>query len=331
MTITKKQLFWRAAAGLALILSTQAIAVDVTVAYQTAAEPAKVAQADNTFANESGANVSWRKFDSGANIVKAMASGDIQIGNLGSSPLAAAVSQQVPIEVFLVAARLGSSEALAVNANIKTPQDLVGKRIAVPFVSTAHYSLLAALKHWGIKPQQLKIINLQPPAIAAAWQRGDIDGAYVWAPTLNVLSQKGHTLTDSSQVAEWGSPGLDVWVVRRDFAQQYPDVVTAFARSIIASQQAYLDDPKKWLANTDNLTKVSRLSGVPQDSVTTLVQGSHYFTAHEQIDTLGAPLNDVIHNTALFLQQQGKIPQVAQDYSAFITNKFVKAAQAPKS
>ncbi|MFB5751410.1 glycine betaine ABC transporter substrate-binding protein, partial [Shigella flexneri] len=76
-------------------IAFQAQAVNVTVAYQTSAEPAKVAQADNTFAKESGASVDWRKFDSGASIVRALASGDVQIGNLGSSPLAVAASQQV--------------------------------------------------------------------------------------------------------------------------------------------------------------------------------------------------------------------------------------------
>ena len=49
----------------------QAQAVNVTVAYQTSAEPAKVAQADNTFAKTSGATVDWRKFDSGASVVRA--------------------------------------------------------------------------------------------------------------------------------------------------------------------------------------------------------------------------------------------------------------------
>ena len=71
----------------------QAQAVDVTVAYQTSAEPAKVAQADKTFEKTSGANVDWRKFDSGAAIVRALASGDVQIGNLGSSPLAVAAAR----------------------------------------------------------------------------------------------------------------------------------------------------------------------------------------------------------------------------------------------
>ena len=215
----------------------QAQAVNVTVAYQTSAEPAKVAQADNTFAKASGATVDWRKFDSGASIVRALASGDVQIGNLGSSPLAVAATQQVPIEVFLLASKLGNSEALVVKKSITKPQDLIGKRIAVPFISTTHYSLLSALKHWGIKPGQVQILNLQPPAIIAAWQRGDIDGAYVWAPAVNALEKEGTVLTDSSQVGEWGAPTLDVWVVRKDFAEKHPDIVKAFAKSAIDAQQ----------------------------------------------------------------------------------------------
>ena len=122
--------------GALALWAFQAQAVDVTVAYQTSAEPAKVAQADNTFAKESGAKVDWRKFDSGASVVRALASGDVQIGNIGSSPLAVAASQQVPIEVFLLASQLGNSEALVVKKNITKPEDLIGKRIAVPFIST---------------------------------------------------------------------------------------------------------------------------------------------------------------------------------------------------
>ncbi|WP_147200106.1 taurine ABC transporter substrate-binding protein [Pantoea sp. MBD-2R] len=312
---------------LAAALSLSALsaqAVDVTIAYQTSAEPAKVAQADNTFAKESGAKVDWRKFDSGSSVVRALASGDVQIGNIGSSPLAVAASQQVPIEVFLLASQLGNSEALVVKKGIKNPQDLIGKRIAVPFISTTHYSLLSALKHWGIKPDQVQILNLQPPAIIAAWQRGDIDGAYVWAPAVNELEKEGTVLTDSAQVGKWGSPTLDVWVVRKDFAEQHPDVVTAFARSAINAQKGYLDNPEQWLKESGNLSKLSRLSGVPSLQVPGLVKGNTYLTAQQQVEQLAQPVNKAIIDTAQFLKEQGKVPQVASDYSGFVTNRFVK-------
>ncbi|MDC6117038.1 taurine ABC transporter substrate-binding protein [Serratia rubidaea] len=319
----------RGAVLLALSLTAaSAQAVDVTVAYQTSAEPAKVAQAENSFAKQSGAKVDWRKFDSGSSVLRALASGDVQIGNIGSSPLAVAASQKLPIEVFLIASQLGSSEALVVKNTITSPKDLIGKRIAVPFISTTHYSLLASLKHWGIKPEQVKILNLQPPAIAAAWQRGDIDGAYVWAPVVNELAKNGKVLADSAQVGEWGAPTLDVWVVRKDFARQHPQVVSAFAASSLAAQKAYLNDPAAWLGDKEHLATLARLSGVPEAQVPALVQGNRYLPAAEQVSQLGQPVSKAIRDTAEFLKQQGKIPQVDADYSAYVTDRFVKQLQA---
>nr|WP_207308265.1 taurine ABC transporter substrate-binding protein [Pantoea allii] len=316
------------AAALAL-LAFRADAVSVTVAYQTSAEPAKVAQADNSFAKESGASVDWRKFDSGAGVLRALASGDVQIGNIGSSPLAVAAAQKLPIEAFLLASQLGNSEALVVKKNITTPKDLIGKRIAVPFISTTHYSLLAALKHWGIKPSQVQLINLQPPAIIAAWQRGDIDGAYVWAPAVNELEKQGKVLTDSAEVGSWGSPTLDVWVVRKDFAEQHPEIVTAFARSALDAQQAYLNSPDSWLKQPDNLSKLSRLSGVPEAQVPGLVKGNTYLTAQQQIEQLGKPVNKAIVDTAQFLKAQGRVPQADNDYSSYVTSRFVAPLVKP--
>lgn len=306
------------------VMTFQAQAVNVTVAYQTSAEPAKVAQADGTFARESGASVDWRKFDSGASVVRALASGDVQIGNIGSSPLAVAASQQVPIEVFLLASQLGNSEALVVKKGITKPEDLIGKRIAVPFISTTHYSLLAALKHWGIKPGQVQILNLQPPAIIAAWQRGDIDGAYVWAPAVNELEKDGTVLTDSAQVGQWGSPTLDVWVVRKDFAEKHPEVVRAFAHSALEAQRPYIENPEAWLKQPDNLSKLSRLSGVPETDVPGLVKGNTYLSAAQQVTELTGPVNKAIIDTARFLKEQGKVPAVADDYSQYVTDRFVK-------
>ncbi|WP_312217046.1 taurine ABC transporter substrate-binding protein [Pantoea vagans] len=316
------------AAALAL-LAFRADAVNVTVAYQTSAEPAKVAQADNSFAKESGASVDWRKFDSGAGVLRALASGDVQIGNIGSSPLAVAAAQKLPIEAFLLASQLGNSEALVVKKTITSPKDLIGKRIAVPFISTTHYSLLAALKHWGIKPSQVQLVNLQQPAIIAAWQRGDIDGAYVWAPAVNELEKEGKVLTDSAEVGSWGSPTLDVWVVRKDFAEQHPEIVTAFARSAIDAQQAYLNSPDSWLKQPDNLSKLSRLSGVPEAQVPGLVKGNTYLTAQQQVEQLGKPVNKAIVDTAQFLKAQGRVPQADNDYSGYVTSRFVEPLVKP--
>ena len=316
----------RSAALLVLSLSAaSAYAVDVTVAYQTSAEPAKVAQAENSFAKQSGATVDWRKFDSGASVLRALASGDVQIGNIGSSPLAVAASQKLPIEVFLIASQLGSSEALVVKKEIKSPQDLIGKRIAVPFISTTHYSLLASLKHWGIKPEQVKILNLQPPAIAAAWQRGDIDGAYVWAPVVNELAKQGKVLTDSAQVGQWGAPTLDVWVVRKDFAEKHPEIVAKFAKVTLESFADYAAHKDSWTADSVPVQKIAKLTGANAADVPELLAGSAFPDAKAQQSTalLDGGTAEAIAETAKFLKEQGKVETVLADYSPYVSAKFI--------
>lgn len=236
-----------------------------------------------------------------------------------------AASQNVPIEVFLLASQLGSSEALVVKQDLPSPAALAGKRIAVPFTSTTHYSLLAALRHWGVDPASLQIVNLQPPAIIAAWLRGDIDGAYVWAPALNELRKEGKVLTDSAQVGKWGAPTLDVWVVRKEFAKAHPELVQAFVDSTLAAQRDYLANPDDWLAKPDNLAKLSTLSGVPEADVPGLVRGNTYLSASQQSAELGKLVNQTIIDTARFLKEQSKVQSAGSDYRDYVTDRFVKA------
>lgn len=135
--------------------------------YQISAEPAKVAQVDNTLIKVNGTTVDWRRFDSGANVVCVLASGDVQVGGIDSSPLAMAASQRVPIEVSLLISKLGNSGALVAKKSITKPKDLIGKRITAPLIPITHYSLLPAPRHWGIEPGQVQITDLQLLVITA--------------------------------------------------------------------------------------------------------------------------------------------------------------------
>jgi taurine transport system substrate-binding protein len=53
-------------------------------------------------------------------VITAVASGDVQIGYLGSSPLAAAATRKLPVETFLIATQIGAGEALVARDSIKT-------------------------------------------------------------------------------------------------------------------------------------------------------------------------------------------------------------------
>ncbi|MNN73011.1 Taurine-binding periplasmic protein precursor [compost metagenome] len=94
------------------------------------------------------------------------------------------------------------------------------------------------------------------------------------------------------------------------------------------AQKAYLAQPEQWLKDKGNLNTLSRLSGVPEEQIPVLVKGNTYLPVAEQITQLGQPVDKAIRDTAEFLKQQGKIPQVDGDYSAYVTDRFVKQVQA---
>ncbi|MBC9248896.1 taurine ABC transporter substrate-binding protein [Pseudomonas alcaligenes] len=306
-------------------LGFAAQAADFTVAYQTTVDPAKVAQADGDYEKASKAEIDWRKFDSGAEVITAVASGDVQIGYVGSSPLAAAATRQLPVETFLIATQIGAAEALVARdgSGIKSPQDLIGKKIAVPFVSTGHYSLLAALKHWNIDPAKVQILNLAPPAIIAAWQRGDIDATYVWDPALGVAKANGKVLITSGELSKLGAPTFDAWIVRKDFAQKHPEVVRAFAKVTLDAYADYRQNPQAWLADQNNIAKVVKLSGAKAADIPALLQGNVFPLAADQATALGAPTTRAITDTATFLKEQGKVEAVLSDYSPYVSNQYV--------
>ncbi|MBX8517265.1 taurine ABC transporter substrate-binding protein [Pseudomonas cichorii] len=300
-------------------------AADFTVAYQTTVDPAKVAQADNAYEKATNSKIEWRKFENGADVITAIASGDVQIGYLGSSPLTAAATRKLPVETFLIATQIGAAEALVARngSGINTPQDLIGKKVAVPFVSTGHYSLLAALKHWNIDPAKVTIVNLAPPAIAAAWKRGDIDATYVWDPALGVAKETGKVLITSGELAKVGAPTFDAWIVRKDFAAKNPQLVSAFAKVTLDAYANYRQDPNAWIANASNIEKLSKLSGAKTTDIPALLEGNVYPLATDQKALLGAPTIEAITKTAAFLKEQGKVDAVLPDYSAYTSAKFI--------
>lgn len=300
-------------------------ASDVTVAYQTTVDPAKVAQADGAYEKATDAKINWRKFDNGSDIIAAIASGDVQIAYLGSSPLTAAITRHVPVETFLIATQIGDAEALVARdgSGINTPQDLIGKKVAVPFVSTDHYSLLSALKHWNIDPSKVTILNLAPPAIVAAWKRGDIDATYVWDPALGAAKENGKVLITSGELGKLGAPTFDAWIVRKDYAAKHPEVVKEFATVTLDAYADYRKDPKAWIANQSNIDKIAKLSGAKASDIPGLLQGNVYPLAAEQKQLLSAPTSKALADTAAFLKDEGKVDAVLPDYAPSVNASFI--------
>ena len=193
-----------------------------------------------------GTTITWTKFESGGDVNTAVIAGAIDIGLAGSSPVTIGLAQPIPYQVPWIFDVIGPAESLVVrnDTGITDIKGLEGKKIGTPFASTAHYSLLAALEDAGITEDKVTLVDLQPPDILAAWQRGDIDAAYVWSPTLDELAKTGTILVTSAQVAEAGNPTYDLAVVTNAFSSAYPDAVVAWLRAQDEAVALLNNDPE---------------------------------------------------------------------------------------
>lgn len=302
----------------------------IVIGFQTGVDPGKLAQVSGAYDRALHRALVWRKFDSGTELIAALAAGDVDFADLGSSPLAIAATRRLPITTIVLVSRLGRTEALAVRngSGITGPRDLVGKRVAVPFVSTCHYSLLAALAHWHVPASAVQIINLSPPQITAAWARGDIDAAYVWDPALGAIRRSGRVIAGSDDVARWGSPTYDAWVVRRDFARDDPADVAAFVRVSLQAIEDWRRRRAQLTPNSAPVRAVAAITGADPADVPALMANNDYPDAAAQAGPrlLGGGLADDLAATAAFLKSAGKVDRVLPDYHGFIDPRWARAA-----
>lgn len=324
----------RTTTRVALALTTfltagSALAETVTIGHFGNPTPMQVALAEGRFDEATGWDIEWRKFGSGSEVIAAMASGDIKLAELGSSPLAIATSQGVELEMFMLAQVLGSAESLIARdgAEIETLEDLAGKRVAVPVGSTAHFSLMGALDHAGIAASELTLLNMPPDQIAAAWEQGAIDAAFIWQPVQNQILETGTRLATSAETAEWGFPTFDAWVVNAEFAAENAEAVAAFARTMDEANAAYLADPAAWTAESEPVQTIAAETGADAAQIPTILEGFTFVPLAEQLgETWLGSAHETMRDTAAFLKEAGRIDQVAEDYSGFVNTEIGTAA-----
>ncbi|MFF1920924.1 ABC transporter substrate-binding protein [Streptomyces sp. NPDC058221] len=256
--------------------------------------------------------IKWTKFDSGASINTAFVAGAVDLAAIGSSPVARGLSKplNIPYQVTWVLDVAGENEALVARdgSKISSVKDLEGHKVATPFSSTSHYSLLAALHKAGVDASKVQLLDLEPQDILAAWTRGDIDASYVWLPTLDELKKTGKVLISSRELAASGNPTLDLGVAATAFIKAHPDVLPAWRKAQAQALDLIHDDP------TAASTAVGRQLGISSGEAAAQIKQGIFLKPADQADAkwLGTPgkvggLADNLQSSARFLVDQKQI------------------------
>lgn len=184
--------------------------------------------------------VKFARFDYGPPLVQAAASGDIDLGYVGTVPPITGAAKQYGFKI--VATQHGSDLTKAAeniivpkDSPIQTLADLKGKKIAIPQGSSAHGLALLALKSVGLTPKDVELVYLSPAAGATAFNTGKVDAWSIWNPQSAIAVGAG------ARILAPGLPPID----------QVNNYYVATDKS--------LGDPARRAALADVLTRVARI------------------------------------------------------------------------
>jgi len=161
------------------------------------------------------------------------------------APLALALKAQgVPIKIVYLGHRYGSAVVVRKDGPIHTFADMRGKTIAIPSrFSDERLLLFRAMKVWGVKPSEIKMVEMAPPDVSGALAAHAIDSFVMGEPFPSQAEMAGFGRVLFQAREYWPDYMSCILVVRQDLIDTRPDVVQVLVDGI-ARSGLWLDKSK---------------------------------------------------------------------------------------
>ena len=185
-----------------------------------------------------------RMFQGFPEIKEAIISNKVQAAFIVAPLAIALASQGVPIKIVYLGHRYGSAMVVRKNGPVKTFADLKGRTIAIPSrFSDERLIVFRAMKVWGLKPGDIKMVEMAPPDVSGALAADAIDGFVMGEPFPSQAEMGGFGRVLFQARDYWPDYMSCILVVRQDLIDQRPEVVQTLVDGI-ARSGLWLDQSK---------------------------------------------------------------------------------------
>ena len=214
---------------------------------------------------EMGLDVELVQFQGGPAEIAAMASGDIQISQIGHG--AHALCAEGEAVVFQLDCTSLADAVIGNKAKgVEKLEDLKGKKIATTAGTSAEIILDLALKSAGLTQDDLEVVEMDANGIVSAMVSGSVDACATWSPSTftiaEALGDKAVTLaTNNDYIKEATFPSS--FITTEKYLTANRDVVVRFARALQKAadyRTANIDEVAKLVAKeceTDEATMLA--------------------------------------------------------------------------
>ncbi len=153
------------------------------------------------------------------------------------APLAIALKAQgVPIRIVYLGHRYGSAFVVRNDGPIKTFADVRGRVVAIPSrFSDERLIVFRAMKAWGIRPSEIRMVEMAPPDVAGALAAKAIDAFSMGEPFPSQAEMGGFGRVLFQAREYWPDYMSCVLVVRQNLIDTRPDAVQVLVDGIARS------------------------------------------------------------------------------------------------
>ncbi|MBI2533527.1 MAG: ABC transporter substrate-binding protein [Deltaproteobacteria bacterium] len=215
-------------------------------------------------------------------------------------------------------------QRLMTRADIKTPADLKGKKIAITrFGSASHWVLQLFLRKWGMRPEDIQMLQLgSSPAMYATLDKGGVDGAVFTIPTFFVAEDRGYRiLADPAD--------MDIYYLQnsvdstRSFLRKQRDQALRFVKAICEGI-AYFKKHKQ--ESVAVLQKKLRIQSAQEKDVKYL-EASYHLLASKFYNQVPYATPKAVETTLEFIS--GEDPKAkGADPKSFLDESLVREVEA---
>ncbi len=182
-----------------------------------------VANAQGKF-SEKNIKTELVQFNNGGDLMTAMASGEIQVGYVGISPVLSSVEKGVPVKIISSAQTEGSGIVVTKDSGINSAADLKGKSIATPGEASIQHVLLSYyLKQNGLSTNDLNISAMKVPSMNDALKTKQIDGIITFQPYVSIAANSSDNVVLENSSGILPNHPCCVVVASDDFIKNHED------------------------------------------------------------------------------------------------------------
>lgn len=283
--------------------------------------PWQVAEEAGIF-DEAGVNVELVWFEGYLDSINALAAGQLDANSQTLNDTITSVAAGSDQVIVLTNDNSTGNDQIIAAEDIKTIEDLRGKRIGVEAGVVDHYLLLLGLESAGMTADDVQIENLETGAASAAFASGQLDAVAVFAPfTTQALEREGsHTLFDSSDF-----PGSipDHLVVSRELIDERPEDLQKLVNAWFMTLDYIEDNPDEAIAIMAERAGVSAEDYESYDAGTTLFSIDDNVAAFESGDERANLDHNAQEITAFLLETE--LIEEEPDLSKLLDPRFITA------